>query len=356
MSILEVIKQDTPEILTSSVARIIALTFTGGIFLNLIFIPLFWKTTESVILTGASDSSGQQIVIMNLGIYFLISFAYCFIASISFSPKRLVSPFHVQIIVIGGIILQIIVAFHQGKFPLETSIFISNSFGALSMYVLMFVMIGWMMEKGVKKLIGFSGTEKDLVEETFTINVTYQDVRIILKNRDFRKDHDFKLVRNDDDKIVLQTNSYADIRMIVVAIPKNEEETIISIVSHGLNYDSLIASRRARYKTRSLKRDILKDELSDLESNVKDEPYDEENEALENARKLTMKSTRTVLKDTPIRLFVTVIVLVGIGGWLTQPLFDNTITQDAYLAVWVSIITTIILLVVPTLRRRNQKE
>lgn len=355
MSILEVIKQDTSEILTSSVARIIILTFTGAILLNLLFIPLFWETMKSTIISGGSNTPNQQLVLINAVVYFAISFAYCFVTSISFTPKRLVSPLHIQIAVIGGIILQIIIAFHQAEFPLDTSIFVRNSFGALSLYILMFVMIGWMMEKGLKKMIGLSGTEKDLVKETFTVNVNYQDVRTILKNRDFRKDHDLKLIENDDKKIILRTYNYTDIQIFVVAIPQ-DEATIISIVSYGLNYDSLIASRRARYRTKSLKRDIVEDELSDLESVVKPEPYNEENDALENARILAMKSTRIVLKDTPLRLFVTVSVLVGIGIWLTQSLYEKAITQDTYIAVWLTIITTIILLVVPTLRRRNQKD
>jgi len=266
----------------------------------------------------------------------------------------MISPLHVQIASVGMIIIQLIIGFHHDQLVIQNSYtFFVNSFSAISVYAVMFIMIGWMIERGLKILIGISGTERDLVKRTFTINMKYKDVKQTLKNSDFRKDHEFRIIDNTDEKLVLKTRSYENIKIVLVCMPFEQDQTIISIVGHGLNYDSIINSRRARKRISSLERDI-NDELKDLESNVKPVDYEgNDSESYEEAKQIALKSTKIIFRNLPLRLIVTISVLISVGIWLIQPLNEQKITQDAYVAVWLAIITTIILLVVPTLREKK---
>ena len=352
MPLSDMIRQDTPEILNSSITRLTVLTFVGAVLMNMVFIALFWENLKTSVIIGRA--SPDPAILQNILIYFVICFIYCFLSSISFTPKRMISPLHVQIASVGMIIIQLIIGFHHDQLVIQNSYtFFVNSFSAISVYAVMFIMIGWMIERGLKILIGISGTERDLVKRTFTINMKYKDVKQTLKNSDFRKDHEFRIIDNTDEKLVLKTRSYENIKIVLVCMPFEQDQTIISIVGHGLNYDSIINSRRARKRISSLERDI-NDELKDLESNVKPVDYEgNDSESYEEAKQIALKSTKIIFRNLPLRLIVTISVLISVGIWLIQPLNEQKITQDAYVAVWLAIITTIILLVVPTLREKK---
>jgi hypothetical protein len=192
--------------------------------------------------------------------YFVLPIIYCIIVSLLFHPKRIVSPLWVQIgtqVIFSAIVITNVMPTADFTVP-ETY---GNLVGSLLLTALLAIMIGFIQEIIVKKVVALNFEDCDRVSFTVDMNpkdflkTVGDDLRDVWE---FNRKKDNPKAKPENIIWVLRTNdSYSNYVIITVgSVRGNENKSIIATVAYHASAYGISKSENASKMRNSIIRDI----------------------------------------------------------------------------------------------------
>lgn len=201
------------------------------------------------------------------------------------------------------------------------------------------------------------GTEEDLVKESFTIRIPYKNVLGII-NKEFMVNHGFKLKEEIKNTFVIVYSLNPLIRVVAAFSPNiqnPETECDASYVGYEMKADLLVNNPKVVSKVNAIKRDI-EGELHDHFDQMEPYPraYDSsKNRADRKATKWGLDVTQLQTKRLevfPRKIVLAILGMAGIGIFTTWYSLGKSDSFSTVVGLWIAIVTTSILILVPTLK------
>jgi len=340
----------------ASTLRLFVLTFLGIVIQSIIVLAAFGASIKTTMETGslATNVLTLEYVVyttINLGVVF----GYSLITSVSFYPKRRVSPF---LIMIGTTSLMLAFAMNISA-QTET---VTTSQRALLLFTLAIVyfmimtMFSWVLSLVLYHILGLNGMPEDLEKQSFSITADYQRIRELLTDRYFLRDNELNIEENRKELIVLTSHRNTDIHISVAAIPqekKEHEHPIVAIAGYEIKYDSLANTGAVRRRVSRLRNDIV-GELQKVDPNAKATTLVDENDALYSVMDNALEVTSSPLRNVSRRIIASIVGLGILAGALYIPFHYGSIDLGTFVVALVSIASVIVTLTVPALKERKR--
>jgi len=341
----EIVKED-------SVSRLLVLIFLGSVLQSIVVFMTFFPN----IVDFANGKTTSLEPITNFALFLIVNiiviFGYCFITSISFTPKRIVHPLYVQMVACGIIIIMSAIRFVPTGTTEEEIVFGIRLAFVIILYFAVLAVLSWLVAKGLKSLIGISGDKNSLEKNSLFIPISEQRIKEILTNNKFCNFWGFE-IKNESNEIILQTKSSADVQIRIIATPFELEKIkgyVIALVGYQIQYDSIIQGNSIETLNR-IKRDII-DKLEGNEKNI-DENI-EQNDSLDSATELALHSTKPIIKKTSKSQIIIISVLATAVIGMLYPLNEGIIDFNSYVTFVGTIIASVALSIIPMRNKRSK--
>jgi hypothetical protein len=226
---------------TSAVRYLVTLLLGAAINFT-IGIGVILSSLNALVYTPAQTLTSQspipQSVILLVTFYFIIGIIYATAASLSFQPKRIVSPLYVQII--SAAFVPILIASLQLLKPVADWVTVSAL--ALVYFLISFVMFfiaGVGQTAIVRYLVGLNGTKENTRSLGLTVDGKIDEVLKVLRTYDFEE----ALAVVEQRKIgrhfylfAALPNAKERLFIVIIADPKDDQKTELATVSYTQTY------------------------------------------------------------------------------------------------------------------------
>jgi hypothetical protein len=185
--------------------------------------------------------------------YQLFTLTYCVVASLTFQPKRVVSPTHMQMVTIPIMFALVFeVAFWHGvRLANPTWESFAAIYGVMLAVMMFLVLVSayFVLSPIVRYLVGLLGTKEDLLVTQFLVHTDHNRVLGEMFNADFQYAHGIKHQEEVRHNVWLfSTESDREQQMFVVVCPDSGKRnfTQIVVVSYELAGYGIVPTTRAR--------------------------------------------------------------------------------------------------------------
>ena len=336
-----------------SLLRLFILTFLGaGIHVTIILVSI-WQLSP---LTVDQTTLGVPQLMYLLG-YFGFTIAYCVATTLSFNPKRIVSPLNIQlmvatilVIVFSGILLS------QKLTPNPQNITTFASFVVIAVLVpFLLGFAGLVQSEIVRRIVGLNGTEENLDRLTIRLNGDFQTVSNTLKTKEILNLANFR-IKEKESTLILKSRLIDTKEKIIFVLTRDPRDplyhSILSTVVYEAGFYSIFKSSLAVTRRDSI--------IGEIEKRVslKRLPLDDKesfnNEPSRIALRLALKATEPkifVIGKIPrhILLIVTA-TIVFLGILIYSWIFGKFITQDLFVTSLVIVIVALLFEFIPFVR------
>lgn len=291
--------------------------------------------------------------------YFIITIAFSIPASLSFKPKRIVSPLYIQIIT-GVFILGIISNYLILNANLFSERAIQNALVSTLLIVVTMIVTGFVQTEIVKRVVGLNGILNDLDRKTYRLSTDFQKISSEMRKKPFLNLSDFKIIEFDNNTLVLASKSYVHEKLVLVASedPKKPLETILATVSYEVKHESITKSENASAIMKSVVMYLI-NTIKNLEPSIQIVEESLENEISNKASVYALSPTRSKfagLRGTPrYYIFVTIFIAV-VGIATTIAYFVEIFGEELYFGTLVLIALEALFVFVPLVRESSKEK
>ncbi len=183
-------------------------------------------------------TTSPELTILYLG----VGICYSLATSLTFKPKRIVSPFYIQLVT-ATILITATITFEYFKISdiVLAQDFIENT---LILFLLAYgclAFAGHLQRWIVRRLLGVNGTRDNIHEKTYCMNVNFSHISKILSQKDFLKKNGWIVKVKSEDTIVLQTTNEMQEKhtLALVSDGKNENNCFLTLTSYLIKFDWL---------------------------------------------------------------------------------------------------------------------
>ena len=341
-----------------SIVRLIIFTFLGGVIQFLTAFPFFWDFLITPIEELSKRNPNSLPPLLDspyfVGLYFGITMIYSIATSLSFPPKRIVSPINIQMITWGLLLLIIPLAitYRFPNYPITLESVIT-----LSTYLFMIAAgFGLAQTIFVKFLIGMNGSKDDLIRDTFGINTDFETVKKTLQSRSFKDVFYFKTpikFIGKRDVFVMKSDLNTSEEILIVLKPDitDEESCSLSVVSFESKYYQIQQTSRMKQK-----HEIVLNELKKrLGNKVHFTDKDLDNDISEFAADIALGRTNNRLEHLRELSAFNKAALIGLGtlfGIITYLRYGvNQLNQDSYISISIFILIAVVIDLLPRFTR-----
>lgn len=249
--------------LDASQLRVIILTFVGATIQLFFFAFLVWQFSRSAIL-NLSTFEPQLFAIIG---YFALTIIYSIPTSLSFTPKRIISPLNIQIITVGMLLIILSISLMLGE---SRSIDTESYLVSITLISLMMILAGVAQTEFVKRAIGMNGTIEDLDRKSYLINMTFTKVASVIKQETLLNLGEFKIMKDSTDMIVLKSKlrTFEKMIMVISKFGDKSEKTLLATISYESRYYSIFKTPNASKLMGSIYGE-LKSDLKKLQTDLK---------------------------------------------------------------------------------------
>lgn len=191
-------------------------------------------TFANFVSTSTSTTFIPAYTMPLLAVYVLLPVPYCWLASRSFKPKRIVSPLNIQImsfttIVVGYILINIIYVMNYSFANFNLVLFLDNvlsvglSLGALLLFV------GFFQDQVVRFLLGLNGTADDIDLKAWPVEVPFSEISDTLDS-EFLHHYGLRLKKRDEKVLLLRLRT-RDKRKVVLGFAPDPSDAFKSILA-----------------------------------------------------------------------------------------------------------------------------
>jgi len=358
MSILEVMKRE------DTLIRLVVLIFVGGGLNTLLIVFSLLEITRhpDVLFSNTGQipfiTTSPELTISYVGIGIIYSTA----VSLSFTPKRIVSPLYVQVTTATILVTIIYSNILVNNPPALTDSFLGGTIAVIMIIYGILSFLGFLQGWIIKKMIGVNGSKENIDYQTFLINLKFEEVRKTITDRQFLYNHNFIQKGKFTDKIILQTrnSSHEKHTLVVIPHPEKQDYVILCITSYVIQYDWL------RKPTTTYERESLLGTLQRLLKSPTDDAVDVKfdtdvddkvctNIALSQSLEVTASPFSKVRNYQ--KRHVIVISLLLIIGLIIEGIHiynDKIVSSDTLVNSLVFIIIVFIADIYPTIKERIQ--
>jgi hypothetical protein len=176
----------------SSILREIALTFLGAgiqVAYSLPVINLFVASFGAGVPQLPTGDQTFEAIYLSIGLLFAIP------ASLAFRPKRMISPFWIQLLTwtLGEVVAysnlaaypNVFYQFLNGQTVVKQTA-LQFALGYSVLYLLLLMVVGFVQFFIVRWIVGLNGTENDIERRTFILSVEYKQLVRLVADRIFR--------------------------------------------------------------------------------------------------------------------------------------------------------------------------
>lgn len=357
MSILDVMKRE------DTLIQQVVLIFVGGGLNTLLMIFSLLEITRNpdVVFSNTGQipfiTTSPELTISYVGIGVIYSIA----TSLSFTPKRIVSPLYVQITTATILVTIIYANIFINTAPVLTDNFLGGTIAIIMTIYGILSFLGFLQRWIVKKMIGANGTKENMDYQTYSVNAKFDEIRKTITDKQFLYSHNFIQKGKFNDRIILQTrnSSHEKHTMVVVPHPEIQNCSILCITSYVIQYDWL-RKPTTTYERESLigtLQRLLKSPVDSIDVKFDVDSDDKvcTNIALSQSLEVTASPFNKV-RNYPKR-HVIVISLLLIIGLIIEGLHiynDKIVSSDTLVNSLVFIIIVFIADIYPTIKERIQ--
>lgn len=354
--------------------RLWALTFFGVVFESVLGTAFVYDAYSSLTYanlncTGQGCSSPiPQYTLPLLVAYGLILIPYCWLASRSLRPKRMISPLNIQffsiaIVIVSYTIIYVINTqslFIPTNFRLET--YFENGITITMFLGAILFMIGVFQTQAVKFLLGLNGTADDIDLKVWPVDVPFPSIAKMIDD-EFLEHYDFKVVKRSNNLILLRYLSL-DRRRVRVGFapsPDNPSKSILSASGYGQGYYAIYRLDSAS----NLRDRIVKDfqnllrEIQPTMMNFYQTPFGQSSDsASEAVRDYSLEATEggsSALARVRRSMLLTFGLPILILSLLAIPWLYGTISTDLFGSSVIFYIFTLITIYYPEIKERVSK-
>lgn len=336
-----------------AVIRLLILTFLG-VGLHLAFL---------LVITGLPGPSPAKLDVkiqLFLITYFAIGIPYSVAATLSFTPKRIVSPAYIQIataviLIIG---LSFFYYFNEEFLNVE-EISKKLSIGVLTVTFLLLALVGFFQTEIVKLIVGLNGTENELNRRAYKINADFEIVKELIQQKSFLHLANFH-VKESDNFLIFESRlrPFRDKVILVLGHYKQDEfKTSLATISYEYRYHSIEKSDNAIRRTNSIICE-LRNALKDINSNFVCDDDSLDNEASIHAKKIALAPTLpkiVSIKYIPRHIFAAMLGTAALFSIMTYGrFFGNFINNEIYYGSITVIIISAFFEFIPLIRESRQ--
>ncbi|MDE1877278.1 MAG: hypothetical protein KGI07_01980, partial [Thaumarchaeota archaeon] len=178
----------------NALMRLFVLTVIGA-SLNVIFIV--FSFTEFFISHQPLWELPQFVGII---LYFFLTIVYSLVTTLSFSPKRIVSPLYVQFLTAGImtiILSSLLLTNTNSVYANNPAYLIQLALITLALFILM-GMLGFVQTEILRRIVGLNGNDNDLDRVTYSIDAKFDHVKKIITERPLLILGDFNVKTQDE--------------------------------------------------------------------------------------------------------------------------------------------------------------
>lgn len=322
-----------------------------GIGVNIIYITL---------VPGLPRTADQQLTstaVLFLASYFFIGIVYSITATLSFSPKRIVSQLYIQIST--AIIIIIFMSFFYYYLELAPSlgeVEKKEATGVLVLIPFILGITGFIQTEIIKKVVGLNGNENELDIQTYEINAKFHEIENLLKEKSYRNLVDFHIDRKSNGILVLESRLRPITEKIIFVLSTNDQEnskSIMATVAYDFKYHSIKKSENASRRRNSLISE-LKQNLKDIDSSYDCVLTQSMTDASLEAKRIALKPTIPkifAIRYIPRYILLAIFGTIALFGILTYGrFFGEFVNDDVYYTSIVLIILATLFEFLPLLR------
>ncbi len=356
MLIIDVMKRE------DTLIRLVVLIFVGGGLntLMLIFSLLEVTRNPNILFSNTNQipfiTTSPELTILYIG----IGITYSIATSLSFAPKRIVSPFYIQITTSTILVAIIYSNVFITSSPTLTSDFLGGTLAVILIIYTILGVLGFLQGWIVRKMMGVNGDKENIDYKTFSINEKFDEIKEIIIDRQFLYDNDFILKKQSNDLVTIQSKNDSYEKHVLVLIPdrENQNTSILCITSYEIRYDWL-----KKPKTTFQRESLIGIIRQVLKSNKKIEVNFEiigdneiaTNTALSQSLNIT-SSPFAKVRNYPKRHVVVIGLLLLIGSIMgvIHIYNDKIVSNDTLVNSLVFIIIVFIADIYPTIKEKFQ--
>ncbi len=350
--------------LQDATVQLIMLTQLGAAIHVVFFVFANWQISSSLFLNGQDPTTVQNVLTpLLMIIYFILTIAYSIATSLSIAPKRIVSPFNIQIGTASFLSVALAVIFLQAPLVTDFQQIQNLIFNLLGMGAIL-VYAGFMQTQIVKWVIGLNGTEDDIERATYLINSDYNTVAEILKDEAFSNLARFRVAKEAKDLLVLEGSARIrnKVQKFVVALGTdftNKGNSLLTTASYEAHYYTIAQSRTATERRKAIVR-YLEGSLRERNPTVNIIQQEQHDKvvtplALAHALALDTKPRLVALRRLP-KLHVAIMGGIAAAVIAFTILFNaKLIEEDTYYSVLIIIIITVFVELIPLIREGFRK-
>lgn len=227
--------------------RLIVLIFMGAALNTLALVFTLEEVGRELQMTTFSQTPSIPFITTAPHVtvtYLALGTVFSIGASLSFTPKRIVSPIYVQAITATMLLIIIHAYYYYSNAPVLSLQFLGGESIIVGMFYGILMGVGWLQREFVRKMIGVNGTRENIDVKTYSINVGYDEF-IEVFNRRFLFNFDLNKKQDDTSVLLLQSKFGSVIKHVIVVTtdPDDKKKTILSITSYLIRNDWLASPR-----------------------------------------------------------------------------------------------------------------
>jgi hypothetical protein len=337
----------------NSQTRVIALTVLGTALNSLLALPAYQAVFNFLYQQKLDNATSTMLTLFFL-LNIIVVLVYCWGASISFHPKRLVNPLHIQLASAGLVTIFIVVANVKIFFPIHDFLyFITGAIGTIIAAIVQFGIFGVLQLFIVRWLVGLTGTIDDLDRKSFLINADFQTLSNILLGDSFLQTWNLEQKKRGENLLEVYTSYSASWQIrLVLGLSKEPNKSILATVAfekrfYTICYSTAVCDCRDDM-IRRIESIIGKNKLSSIDFN--NEPS---GVALKSALGVTRPKTivgRSELGEIPA-FYRNISILLGvIVAALFGLYYFNIFSIDVFMSSIIVVILTAIVELGPRLK------
>lgn len=314
-------------------------------FVILIFLGIAIQSMLIVtpVLNYLSNNQSEFFPLDFFVMYLMVSLIYSLVTSLYVYPSMNISPLYIHIgtggFVIFLIIFQIVSTSNSNN--------ISNAIIPIIAELGIFAMAGYGMTIFFRKIFGIDGEIEDIWNETYRIQIDFNSVKTIFDEPLFKM---YKKVESSEKGLILKRNfRETSIIILLQPVPKDPKESILSIATSGMRFESMWKSDDAKDDLINIKKIITGSLYDKFQIGLK---LDSEEKTISNkCVKLFLKSKESPLSKINKPTTLTIITVIGaitIGAIVTAFYFiqqenqQELLTFDTLVAIWVPLTLAIL--------------
>lgn len=337
----------------NALIRLIVLTFLGAGIQIILIVFSIWQFTFQIRTSPQpfADVTPDPIILLT---YFVLTIAYSVGASLSFHPKRIVSPLYIQLTAATLLTIIIAYAFMQFEPPIQDPTFIQNLIAMMAMLYMLLGLTGFAQTEIVRRIVGLNGTEEDLDRKTFSINASFDIVAPIISRDSFLNLADFRITKRTREFLILQSKlrTFEKLVFALIPDPTDQHKCILATVAYELRYYHIAKTEDAS-EMRNMVVSHLKEKLRNLNPSYSVSNHNLDDVASVRVRNIALSDTQSKLvglKDIPRYHLFAMVATAIVFIVMTAAFIVNVIDRDLYVSSLVIIIIAVLFEFAPLLK------